>query len=287
MTHKKDVKAVTQKIPKIILITAQFLEKISPRLATIFAAKLFITPIKYKIPKRELQMDSNSKQTKITVTKIQKVVNIYDYGKGEKKVLLVHGWSGRGTQLVKIADLMVSLGYQVISFDAPAHGKSPGNSTIMIEFIESIHEIDRLYGPFEFAIGHSLGGMAILNAIKENFKINKSIIIGSGDVITDIVHDFTNKLGLSNRIAISMQEKFEKKYQVPMNLFSGATTAQYVKIPVLVIHDDQDGDVPVHAAHQICNQLSSHEKMITSGLGHRKILGDQAVLEQIKFFVSN
>jgi dipeptidyl aminopeptidase/acylaminoacyl peptidase len=157
----------------------------------------------------------------------------------------------------------------------------------MIEFIESIHEIDRLHGPFEFAIGHSLGGMAILNAIKENFKIHKSIIIGSGDVITDIVHDFTNKLGLSDKIAISMQEKFEKKYQVPMNLFSGATAAQYVKNPVLVIHDDQDGDVPVLAAHQICHQLSSHEKMITSGLGHRKILGDQAVLERIKIFVSN
>ena len=287
MTNKAKVKPDTQKIPQSIVFTAKLLEKISPKLATAFAAKLFVTPIKHKIPKREWHMDGQSRQSKLNIPKIQKTINLYEYGTGEKKVLLVHGWSGRGTQLVKIADLMVSLGYQVISFDAPAHGKSAGNSTIMIEFIASIHEINRLYGPFEFAIGHSLGGMAILNAIKENFAVKKSVIIGSGDIITDIVLDFTEKLGLSESIAYSMQKKFEKKYQVPMNDFSGARAAQAVKIPVLVVHDEQDGDVPVKAAHQICKYLSNHELMITSGLGHRKVLGDEAVLERIRTFVTS
>jgi alpha-beta hydrolase superfamily lysophospholipase len=51
-----------------------------------------------------------------------------------KKILLVHGWSGRGTQLFKIADELLKQGYSTISFDAPAHGKSPGK-TIMVDFI--------------------------------------------------------------------------------------------------------------------------------------------------------
>ena len=46
MIKNKDIKAETLKIPKAILLTAKFLEVISPKLATLFAAKLFTTPIK-------------------------------------------------------------------------------------------------------------------------------------------------------------------------------------------------------------------------------------------------
>jgi hypothetical protein len=42
---------------------------------------------------------------------------------------------GRGTQLFKIADELLKQGYSTISFDAPAHGKSPGKTTIMVDFI--------------------------------------------------------------------------------------------------------------------------------------------------------
>lgn len=99
----------------------------------------------------------------------------YEYGKSDRKVLLVHGWSGRGTQLFKIADELLDNGYSVVSFDAPAHGKSKGNTTIMSEFIASILEIEKQYGPFEFAIGHSLGGMSVLNAIKDGLKVKKQL----------------------------------------------------------------------------------------------------------------
>jgi alpha-beta hydrolase superfamily lysophospholipase len=84
-----------------------------------------------------------------------------------KKVLLVHGWSGRGTQLFKIADELLKQGYSTISFDAPAHGKSPGKTTIMVDFITTILEIEKQFGPFDAAIGHSLGGMSVLNNKKK------------------------------------------------------------------------------------------------------------------------
>jgi len=118
-------------------------------------------------------MDKESVQETVFIPAIKKEIIVYHYGKSEKRVLLVHGWSGRGTQLVKIADELVNLGYSTISFDAPAHGKSKGNSSIMVEFIASILELERQFGPFEFAIGHSLGGMSILNAIRDDLKVKK------------------------------------------------------------------------------------------------------------------
>ncbi|MGL2964906.1 alpha/beta fold hydrolase [Flavobacterium sp. RSB2_4_14] len=287
MTKKTQIKTQSLKIPKSILFTAKLLEAISPKLATLFAAKLFTTPIKHKIPKREWHMDSKSDKQTVWVPSIKKEIQVYCYGTGTKKVLLVHGWSGRGTQLFKIADEFVDLGYQVISFDAPSHGKSKGKTTIMTEFITSILEIELLFGPFEFAIGHSLGGMSILNAIKQKMNIKKAVIIGSGDMIQDILDDFVLKLELQPRISQMMKMYFEKKYGEPMENYAASVAAQSVKIPVLIIHDENDTDVAVKAAYNIHKYMENSELLITEGLGHRKILGDVNVIKKIKEFISN
>ena len=52
MPNKAKTVNQSPQIPKIIIITAKFLQAISPKLVTLFAAKLFTTPIKHKIPKR-------------------------------------------------------------------------------------------------------------------------------------------------------------------------------------------------------------------------------------------
>lgn len=286
MSKNKEIQAQTLKIPKAILITAKFLEIISTKLVVKFAAKLFTTPIKHKIPKREFQMDKNSIQEIVVIPSINKEIVVYHYGKGEKKILLVHGWSGRGTQLVKIADELILQGFSIISFDAPAHGKSKGNSSIMIEFIASILELEKQFGPFEFAIGHSLGGMSILNTIRENLKTKKAIIIGSGNIIQDIIDDFIKKLKLKHEIGIKLRDHFEKKYNSKMDYYSASNAAKEVSIPVLIIHDENDVDVNVKAAYQINENLKKSELMITKNLGHRKILGNTEVIMQIIKFIN-
>src|SRR6478672_9118276 len=225
------------KIPKILRLTAKLLQFISPNSATRFAARLFTTPIKHKMPKRELQMDSESEQFLLPVPAIDRKIRVYCYGKSDKKILLVHGWSGRGTQLVKIADELLKLGYATISFDAPAHGKSKGTTTLMPEFIASILEIEKQLGPFEFAIGHSLGGMSILNAIARGFKTKKAVTIGSADIIQDIIDDFIAKLELKPKFGIQLRDYFEHKFNTEMDGYSASRAAKLVPVPVLIVHD--------------------------------------------------
>lgn len=286
MPKKKQKQAQVIEIPKAILLTAKFLQAVSPSLTTKFAAKLFTTPIRHKLPKRELHMERDSIQKSIVIPEIQKEIVVYEYGKSDKKVLLVHGWSGRGTQLVKIADELLKMGYMTISFDAPAHGKSKGNSSIMIEFIASILEIEKQYGPFEFAVGHSLGGMSVLNAIKQNLQVKKAVIIGSGDIIQDIIDDFICKLQLKPEFGIKLRDHFEAKFGGKMDDYSAYKAAEKTEIPVFVIHDKDDDDVSVKAAYNIQKHLKQSEIMITEGLGHRKILGDETVIQKIREFIS-
>ncbi|TDR25365.1 alpha/beta hydrolase [Flavobacterium cheniae] len=286
MPKKKQKQAQVIEIPKAILLTAKFLQAVSPSLTTKFAAKLFTTPIRHKLPKRELHMERDSIQKSIVIPEIQKEIVVYEYGKSDKKVLLVHGWSGRGTQLVKIADELLKMGYMTISFDAPAHGKSKGNSSIMIEFIASILEIEKQYGPFEFAIGHSLGGMSVLNAIKQNLQVKKAVIIGSGDIIQDIIDDFICKLQLKPEFGIKLRDHFEAKFGGKMDDYSAYKAAEKTEVPVFVIHDKDDDDVSVKAAYNIQKHLKQSEIMITEGLGHRKILGDENVIQKVKEFIT-
>ncbi|MFY7936730.1 MAG: alpha/beta fold hydrolase, partial [Flavobacterium sp.] len=273
------------RVPKFIVLTGQFLYKVSPSLAEKFARKLFITPIKHKIPKREFQMEAESIQTKLFVPSINKEIVVYAYGNSTKKILLVHGWSGRGTQLVKIADAVLKNGYSTISFDAPAHGKSGTKTTLMLEFIESILAVEKQYGPFEFAIGHSLGGMSILNAIKKGLQVKKAVVIGSGNSVVNIVNTFVEKIGLPHKVAVLMRNSFEKKYQFDMESFSAYVAAKDVTIPVLVFHDTDDEDIPVSEAHHLAENLSNKEVIITNNLGHRKILGDASVINRIVEFL--
>lgn len=287
MTKKAEIPNQSLQIPKAITRTAKFLQAISPKLATLFAAKLFTTPLKYKIPKREFHMEENSRQTKLFIPKINKEIVVYHYGESEHKVLLVHGWSGRGTQLFKIADGLLSKGFSTLSFDAPAHGKSGSKTTLMPEFIASILEIEKQFGPFEFAIGHSLGGMSILNAIKQGLKIKKAVIIGSGDIIQDILDDFVLKLELNPKVALMMKNHFEKKFGEPMENYAASFAARSVEIPVLIIHDENDEEIPIQAARNIHRNLKFGQIFITEKLGHRKILGDKKVIEKILDFISH
>ena len=281
MTKKSSNTKQTLEIPKFIILTGKFIAFISPKLATRYTAKLFTTPIKHKIPNRESIMDADSIQKLIAVPQINKEIVVYKYGNSDKKVLLVHGWSGRGTQLFKIADELIKSGYTTISFDAPGHGKSPGNNSIMVDFIASIHEVNKQYGPFEAAIGHSLGGMSILNAIKQGLKVKNATVIGSGDIVEDIIEDFIAKLQLPHKYANKLRAHFEKKYGEKMSNYSAFKAAKTIQIPVLVIHDNQDFEVPVKAGLHIHQNLPFGKLMLTDKLGHRKILGDNKVIEKV------
>ena len=269
----------------MIIVALQFTQLFSDRWTTLLAVKLFTTPIKHKVPSREFTMDKNSVQQLLYIPAIQKEIMTYQYGSGNRTALLVHGWSGRGTQLYKIADELIKNDFTVISFDAPAHGKSAGKNTVLIEFIESILEIQRMYGPFEIAIGHSLGAMALMKAVNNKLNINKLVIIGAGNRVINIFENFVNTLRIRPEQSVLLKNYFEKKYSNSLEELSTENNAREIKIPVLVIHDQNDYEVEVSCAIEINNVLDNGKIIITNNLGHRKILGDKFVIQEIIKFI--
>ena len=275
-------------IPKTVSYFAKTLELISSRLASFFGIRLFITPVNFPIPKREQYMLKSAQKKRLHIPEIKKEIEILSYGYSKKKVLLVHGWSGRSTQLFAFADKLLENGYMVISFDGPAHGKSTGKTTMMPEFLKTIQKINTTFGPFEAAIGHSFGATSLYNAAATFLDIKTFIAIGSGDRISDIISNFVKNLYLNEKSAKKIQLGLEKKWMIHVDDFSSSTVAKKIKIPVLVVHDIIDGDVPVSCAYRIRQNLEKGSLLITNGLGHTKILrNNEIVHKSIKFIIQH
>ena len=275
-------------IPIPVGCFAKTLELISSRLASFFGIRLFITPVNFPIPKREQYMLKSAQKKRLHIPEIKKEIEILSYGYSKKKVLLVHGWSGRSTQLFAFADKLLENGFMVISFDGPAHGKSTGRTTMMPEFLKTIEKINTTFGPFEAAIGHSFGATSLYNAVATFLDIKTFIAIGSGDRISEIISNFAKNLYLKEKSAKKIQSGLEKKWVIHLDDFSSSTVAKKIKIPVLVVHDIIDGDVPVSCAYRIRQNLEKGSLLITNGLGHTKILrNNEIVHKSIKFIIQH
>jgi len=275
-------------VPKPIRLFARSLDLISCRLSSLFGLILFTTPIKYTIPKREQYMLKSAQKKRLFIENINKEIEVLSYGYSRKKVLLVHGWCGRSTQLYAFADKLLENGYMVISFDGPAHGRSTGKTTMMPEFLETIKKINTTFGPFEAAIGHSFGATSLYIATSNFLSIKSFIAIGSGDKISDIILNFAKNLGIKKRSAQLIQSRLEKKWNIKVDDSSSSTVAKKINIPLLVIHDVTDGDVPVSCAYEIRKNLKKGSLLITNKLGHTKILrNENVILKSIDFIKQN
>lgn len=273
-------------IPFYIIWTGKILQFFSTKWATKYAQKLFITPLRFAPPKREEAMYFGSKKKWVTIPEINKKVMVYNYGNSVKKVLLVHGWSGRGTQMSEIAEKLIHNKYMVVSFDAPAHGKSTGKTTHMREFIATVKVLNKKCGPFEAVVGHSLGAMTLLNNIKEGLQTKRAVVIGAGDIISDIIKNFVKQIGLKNKISTLLKQHLDSIFGDDININSASEAAKKVTIPTLVIHDTDDRDVAVSCGENIHKNLKNSKLIITNGLGHRRILRDPKVVNTVFDFIN-
>ena len=285
----KYFKQDTQMLPSITIPTtirrsANFMQLLSSSLTVKFSDKLFRSPINFAIPKREVTMWESAQKKRVFIKNIEKQVDVLSYGYSQKKVLLVHGWSGRSTQLFTLADKLLEKGYMVISFDGPAHGKSEGNRTMMPDFIETVTQLDEEFGPFISAVGHSFGGMVLYNTANIlNFK--NFVTIGAGDKISTIIDRFVFNLGLKPTIGRRLKTHYDQLWNMDINTFSSSKCAEDITCPVLIVHDSKDADVAVSCALSIRQKLTNGVLFITKGLGHTKILRHKQTMSKVVEFI--
>ena len=89
--------------------------------------------------------------------------------------LLAHGYSGSKENLFWYGESLSAAGFVCYSPDLPGHGESPR----LYSFVEAAHAIGnfaRAIGPVDVLVGHSMGGGAIGEAVREGLVRPKLVI---------------------------------------------------------------------------------------------------------------
>ena len=267
-------------------------EILLPRVAGKWAATLFTTPMRYKRPEHEVPYMESAQIQKVKLKplfsrpKQEPFYQIYTWGEGPV-VLLVHGWSGRGSQMGSMVQPLVKAGYQVIAFDAFAHGESPGETSNLVEFKQIVEHIYQNHGAFHAIIGHSLGGIAAGLAISEGVQSEKLVTIGSPTTMDFITESFCLNLGAGKKTAKYILEHVTNLTQKEAAYFSLASIGARLDIDGLIIHDKDDKEADYSQSLLLDKSWKNGRLVTTKQLGHRRILKDEQVLNAILDFIES
>lgn len=270
-------------------IRAKFkvLALVSSRKAAEKAFELFCTPLD-KSKKSAPGVFSLAEKLKYTLN--GHTIKGYCWNKGQaKKALILHGFSSSSYNFQPYVLPLVEKGYEVLAFDAPAHGNSGGKTVNVVQYREMIDLLIKKHGPIDSFIAHSFGGIALCLAMEkavldEHTKI--VLIAPATETVTSIDAAFTmlqiKKRGVRREFDSIIMER---SGHMP-KWFSIRRAMNHIKAQVLWIHDEDDTVTPLKDALKVRDDKHPNvEFVITSGLGHRNIYRSSSVKKTIFEFL--
>lgn len=205
-----------------------------------------------------------------------------------KKNLIVHGFNSCSYKFEKYVLLLKNEGFEVLAFDAPAHGKSSGKKINVLIYKNLILEIEKKYGTLFGIMAHSLGGLAASLAAEKITNLQKLVLIAPATETNRAVDNFFKLLKLNNSIKKHFENKIVAVAQQPITYFSVSRALQQIRANTLWLHDTEDSICPFEDVLPIQKMnLPLVRFYITKGLGHRNIYRENKVEKEIvSFFTS-
>jgi pimeloyl-ACP methyl ester carboxylesterase len=200
-------------------------------------------------------------------------------------VLLVHGWGGRGVQLGSLVAPLLARGYRVVWFDQPGHGESEGGAVALPDFVRALEALAATHGPFDAAIGHSLGAAAIGVALRRGLRLGRVVFVSAPSSINEHARNFARLLGITPLIREAMRRRLEHRYGVRFEDIDRLDELEQLRLPALFVHDGGDTEVPFDHALRLSARVRGARLLKTYGLGHYRLLREPTVVAAVVDFV--
>jgi pimeloyl-ACP methyl ester carboxylesterase len=202
-----------------------------------------------------------------------------------KKILISHGFDSYSYRFEKYIQPLLTAGFQVYAFDAPAHGKI----TNALQYSEVMLAINNTYGAFYGIMGHSFGGQAAAIAAENLPNLQKLVLIAPAVETTTAIDGFIKFLGLSNDIKEALTQYIINYSKKPIAYFATSTAIKKFKTPTLWLHDTEDAICTFEDVKPVVAMNLQHVAFyITTGLGHSKIYREPKTIDTIlDFFINN
>jgi pimeloyl-ACP methyl ester carboxylesterase len=148
--------------------------------------------------------------------------NAFRWGNGTFKVLLTHGWGSKAADFNEVITALSTFeDLSIIAFDAPGTGSSEGEFSNLLLFKLAVKAVVKQYGNPDLLIGHSLGAMANVFALRD-MEFMPSLLIS----ITPLVRLQENfeasmdALNISSANQAAFFESFQEKFRVSASSFT-------------------------------------------------------------------
>lgn len=208
----------------------------------------------------------------------------YSWGDGDKRVVLAHGWESKAVHFRVFIDALLDAGFQVIAFDAPGHGLANGAQSDIVEFRDILFALEVEYGAFYGAVGHSLGGLALANALKIGLAVDRAVIISAPASFPGVIYKYAKILTLPESLHQSLRESVKRHFATDDSIWDRFTSykdVDDVSTQTLVIHDEDDQEVLLVESECLAQSLPNASLVKTQGLGHKKIIKSDEVVGHI------
>ncbi len=205
-----------------------------------------------------------------------------------KKILIAHGFESAARNFDGFVSPLTDKGYEIIAFDAPAHGKSDGKEITLPMYVQTLKDIVSKYGPFDAYMAHSLGGLAIAHLLESvpHSEKTRVVLIAPATETTTAIDAFCRLLLLNAKVKQAFDKLVMDKSGVSPEYLSIRRAMRNISADVLWMHDKQDDVTPFHDVEKVKNDNHHHIKFIISdGLGHRKIYRDRHTINHIIQFL--
>lgn len=255
------------------------------------AEKLFTTPFPLDRGGMELKLLKSAKEFNIPQGK-NNTIAAYRWGeKTDPIILFVHGWSSTGTCFVKFINPLVSSGYQVISFDLIAHGKTCGaKSASITQWADTVTSVIKKVGKVHCIVGHSLGAGAIVIAAPLKSQVDKIVLISPVSNIIKVTEKFAKILLIPKKIIIGMHHYAWDKYNKSASKYGDDWHDIFksaIKVPTLIIHDLDDSEIDIIDTKKLAKRIPQSNLLETKKLGHRRILLNPSIIRTTIKFISS
>lgn len=240
-----------------------------------------------KIRPHEKTVLAKAKKSRLSFNHFE--IQLYQWGTGEKRILLVHGWEGHGGNFAVLVERLTQENYSLIAFDGPSHGQSSQGQTSSFEFTDLVATLVRRFQPVHL-ISHSFGSVAALIALGTHpeLKINRYIGITVPNKFRERLEEIAQYLGLPYIVVERLIAKIEAEHDIDVDTINVEDYAPKASVEkALLIHDTNDRVLPVEKSRQVAQKWSSASLLEVTGTGHYKILGESKVIEEIVDFLTD
>lgn len=242
----------------------------APSLASGYAEHLFLTARRHRRPAWEEQALATA--DRFTIPHDGQLLPAWRWGTGPSTVLLVHGWEGRGSQLAKFVEPLVSRGLSVVTFDVPGHGDAPPGLASLVDHARALTSVAAHLGPLHAVVGHSVGAAASLFATRLGLNVERLALIAPPFSPQRFMGGFGAMLGLDAGVQRRLVARLERRYGLRMEDLDVRADAARWASPLLVVHDVGDRMVPFADGESIAHAAPAGRLVTTHGLGHHRVL---------------